>query len=99
MYSAWALVPFGCFIVAVEFISPQDIGKPIAAAAFKTVAGLVGISGALAASFLFCGMIAFCVLGDRAPIWKRAVWMLGLLAGNLLVALPYYFMIYRKQVE
>jgi len=45
------------------------------------------------------GMLLFCFVGDRSPVWKRMVWAIALLAVNLMAALPYYFVVYRKQIR
>jgi hypothetical protein len=38
-------------------------------------------------------------VGDRSPVWKRIIWATALVAVNVIAALPYYLMEYRRQVR
>ena len=66
---------------------------------FKALAMICGLGGIVGTSILFLGMLLFCFVGDRSPVWKRMVWAIALLAVNLMAALPYYFVVYRKQIR
>jgi hypothetical protein len=99
-YSVWALLPFAIFILIVaEFLGPEDIASPIAGILFKVLAVVCGFGGIVGTTILFLGMLLFCIVRDRSPVWKRIVWAMALLAVNLVAALPYYFLVYRKQMR
>ncbi len=99
-WSALALVSFAVFIFAVtELLGPEDISRPLARVLFQVLAGLFGVGGALATSILFMGMLLFCLLRDCSPLWKRVIWAIAMLGVNLIAALPYYLLVYRRQVQ
>jgi hypothetical protein len=98
-YSVWALLPFVIFVLTVtEFLGPEDIASPLAGILFKVLAVVCGFGGIAGATILFVGMLLFCILGDRSPVWKRIIWAMAILAANLVAAVPYYFLVYRKQM-
>jgi uncharacterized protein YqhQ len=45
------------------------------------------------------GMLLFCLLRDCSPLWKRVIWAIAMLGVNLIAALPYYLLVYRRQVQ
>jgi hypothetical protein len=99
-YSSWALLPFAIFVLTVtEFLRPEDIARPLAGILFKVLAIVCGFGGIVGTTILFLGMLLFCIVEDCSPVWKRVFWAMALLAVNLIAALPYYFLVYRKQMR
>ncbi len=96
---AWTLVPVGILLfLSAEFLGAQELARPAVGPVLKILLGLSGGSGAIAASILFLGMLTYSIATDRSPIWKRGLWVAGILLLNLVTALAYYIAVYRNQV-
>jgi hypothetical protein len=63
----------------------------------QAVGFLVGVLGAPCAIGLWIGMFGHWACTNESPQVLRFAWLLAFIFGSWLVAVPYYFLSYRKQ--
>jgi len=85
------------FVVIASLISAYR-GKPFTPeGVFPAVVGtLSGITGALAAMYLWVGMGWYWLRWDHSPSRARKLWFFVLVAFNWVGAIIYYLVVYRR---
>jgi hypothetical protein len=97
-YSLWVLFVAGLLVLATFFpgMAPAWESRRLHPL-LNLFGGALGIFVALAASFLWIGMLIDCIIARNVNVAAKLLWIVALLIVNIAAALVYYFSTYTRQ--